>query len=453
MAPRKTLFCVGLLVMAGLWNVLSLGRVVTPAVNDRKTESPTTTTIRTIVTETSAPKSTSVPFPDFLRQDLEAYIASQGNAIEHVYVALLSLTALKQELEHHRITFVSEFHPSTFTGNIGVAQLASDPDLLKRQSKKMAKISREARRVAGVTTPEDEEVSTLLRKGLRCRSGREATEVLTPITNGVIFDYVVVTWEDVQKWSARIPLKLLTKSLEALGTNIIMYVDPSLKTGAYEALQKSEWESTGSVYFIRNTMSATRLLNRQRLEECYGKWKKQNFAINCAENDIRIEKVIQLGSKTAIYKATVNGELVALKHFHYWHYLRFGGFLHLVGNSSVRSPLLNYPSGACIETSLENTVFQPQPLLRGLDLMKLKEKENDIGWNVRLSIALQLGCVFRHLHAHPSGPYTYDDIHPAQFFVKGVDDPTLLLVDLDTIQKTDDETHTSTCRCFYCNGG
>eukprot|EP00760_Papus_ankaliazontas_P005411 PhM_4_TR12549/c0_g2_i1/m.58374 len=200
-----------------------------------------------------------------------------------------------------------------------------------------------------------------------------------------------------------------------------------------------------------------------RMWECTN---PQRFAPLCEHNNLLVLSKLQLGSKTAIYRGRVGGDdgvEVAIKHFHYWHYLTFKGFLHFAATSAERSStLINYPQGACLSRQHDNTVFQVQPLLRGTDLMKLRAHEvtdpsKTMTWKRRMNIVMQLLCIFDHLHNHPSGPYTYDDIHPAQFFYLG--DATgrpdgVTLVDIDTLQHAQHtKTRENACRCFYCNGG
>ena len=177
---------------------------------------------------------------------------------------------------------------------------------------------------------------------------------------------------------------------------------------------------------------------------------------------LSINKMLKSGTKTGVYLGTGGGgnTTVLLKHFNVGQYSLFNGF-HALSSHPLRTPLVNYPEGACLDRASSDSVFQVQPFIRGENLNKFmqRSKSKKLAWSDRLELAVQLVCAMHFLHHHPLGVFTYDDNHPQQYMVTENGSGMLLrMIDIDTVQlgKGDGRTglnNVSTrCRCFYCRG-
>jgi len=455
MVSRRTHLFVSFVVVIALWNLWTHKALTTKvSFSISSTRAPASTPPVPSLTPPAAPPS----FPTSLvvQRELERLRKLHSSELDTLYVLYFDKAEALVEVEHggahDRVRMLTSLpHPPAASG--GVIFEGEDKDLLARQAQKMSGISRKARAEAGVGMSEAEEITRILAGLTTCRYASNFPELLVPAVSvsPTMLDLLVVGPTEAHSALKSMNVNAFSKVLQSVASTVLVRADAKVA----EMLRGTLWEplSVNQSIFAMPTNGDILSFNRYALLDCYPRVETDRMNPLCEDNTIRIHSIIQLGSKTAIYKATVNGQDVALKHFHYWHYRRFTGFLHLVTNSTLRSPLINYPTGACIDRKLDNSVFQAQPLLTGMDLLKLKKRTPELSWGLRLDIALQLACVFQHLHEHPHGPYTYDDIHPGQFFVAGLSNPSMLFVDLDTIQLTMTKERTSVCRCFYCNGG
>jgi hypothetical protein len=194
---------------------------------------------------------------------------------------------------------------------------------------------------------------------------------------------------------------------------------------------------------------------------------------------------IKYGTKTGIYRAQTavatgkggagSGDhaAVILKQFNLLQYRTFRGYRRLV-DAGVEHPYVNFPGRTCFESALSDSVLQEQSFVKGVNLKnfvvqraraRAKGSRFDfLSRRERLEIALHIACIFRYLHEHKSGPFSYDDNHPEQYMIdesKGHLSATL--IDVDTVQRAvgkpgarydpilelNYKTH---CRCFYCHG-
>jgi hypothetical protein len=209
---------------------------------------------------------------------------------------------------------------------------------------------------------------------------------------------------------------------------------------------------------------------------------------------------IKYGTKTGIYRATTTTTTAAaaaaagaaaaaaaaagkvvLKQFNALQYASFEGFHAFVHDRrQPRHPLINYPTAACYSAAHADSVFQAQPLLAGRNLLAFLRRRR-LTWAERLDVALQIACIFEFLHAHPAGPFTFDDNHPEQYMLAAVDNKegggqriAVTLIDIDTLQRAVRSSrgagggaaaarsnaslgivgaeHDTRCRCFFCQG-
>eukprot|EP01065_Artemidia_motanka_P024002 TRINITY_DN28655_c0_g1_i1.p1 TRINITY_DN28655_c0_g1~~TRINITY_DN28655_c0_g1_i1.p1 ORF type:complete len:487 (+),score=138.33 TRINITY_DN28655_c0_g1_i1:44-1462(+) len=158
---------------------------------------------------------------------------------------------------------------------------------------------------------------------------------------------------------------------------------------------------------------------------------------------------LRFGGKTALYLGERAGERVAVKHFTRDWYDTFAGFHTLAAGSVRRHPWMNFPTWVCGMPGPHPSALQVQPLLDGPDLSRWRAPPGE-GWPLRLRFMLRIACVFRWLHAHPLGPFSFDDNHPSQYVVHRGEGP--VMVDLDTVRRTEPDG-SAPCRCFACKGG
>eukprot|EP01062_Namystynia_karyoxenos_P031459 TRINITY_DN23347_c0_g1_i3.p1 TRINITY_DN23347_c0_g1~~TRINITY_DN23347_c0_g1_i3.p1 ORF type:complete len:478 (+),score=78.00 TRINITY_DN23347_c0_g1_i3:89-1522(+) len=171
----------------------------------------------------------------------------------------------------------------------------------------------------------------------------------------------------------------------------------------------------------------------------------------CAE--LRLLRPLHWGGKTALYLGELHGRRVGVKHFPLQWYETFAGF-HTLGVSRRRHRWMNFPTWACLHSAPggQRSVFQAQPLLAGPDLTRWRfppAEEDGAQWGARLGFMLRIACIFRWLHAHPLGPFSFDDNHPAQYVVH---EGGPVMVDLDTVRRCSAAGY-ARCRCFACKGG
>lgn len=189
---------------------------------------------------------------------------------------------------------------------------------------------------------------------------------------------------------------------------------------------------------------------------------------------LHLESAIKWGTKTAVFKGSHRGRAVAVKMFNIFQYQTFAGFFALVRGTTIRYPLINYPSSSCLDAATE-AVYQYQPFLgKGSNLLLfMKAEGKTLPWQHRVELAVQLLCMFVHLHEHPVGVFTFDDNHPEQYYVREIKNATsrdrlvMHMVDIDTLQLAEPVDGTAvqhratprntsqyriTCRCFYCHG-
>jgi hypothetical protein len=250
----------------------------------------------------------------------------------------------------------------------------------------------------------------------------------------------------------------------------------------------------------------------------------------CPQMPPHLDKVLKFGTKTAVYSGaagvavTLHGEKASaknddaavdtaptaaekalVKQYDLLQYAEFHG-LHRYLKGGLRHPFIHAPTSACVaniattpregsdsparqSSSSDVTkgtaapsgrwsVLQLQPLLRGGMNLKSHMKavaEKGVAWTAtdRIDVAIQILCMFQFLHSHPLAPFTFDDNHPEQYYLrwnakaaaagasvaggaKGT--PTtsprydVSLIDLDTLQLARASNNGTVCRCFYCQG-
>lgn len=115
-----------------------------------------------------------------------------------------------------------------------------------------------------------------------------------------------------------------------------------------------------------------------------------------------------------------------IKHYNFLQYSNGFAGLHFYLQDPVYShPVIHGPTRACLlkkEKEGSDSVLQFQelvPLQMSLTklMQTLKNHKRALSWPDRLDLSVQILCAFSFLHAHPSGPFSFDDNHPDQYLV------------------------------------